>query len=370
MTSPHVDPWLAGKQQLAQTRANGKVAKIKAKADREARREQRKEQRANEQRKRWKQRRDALRNSSQAQADSLLWLAIMGTPMVLAWSSMSAFGVQVYGPLGAALPLLSEGATLHIARSIPRRLRDGKPVALLRIGLVLFAAIQAVLNFAHGSSGMVSVAFGQPAPGSVGHGVVMALVSLSGVAVHQMLHGRQPKPRRTGEQRRTARKLARVRRVAIRQAVTEVDENGQAQLVHRPGRYVLTRHGFRRGFRLELNEAVVPAAPVPVPELGAELADEVSEWLAEHAESWTGSERGERLSTAETGSGPAPGTGRYSDPRVPELVAHVQAAVAAGTLQLPLSRRKVRRFLHVSAATAGEVMDALRGDGPSGVPVP
>ncbi|MDI5982800.1 hypothetical protein QDK53_41865, partial [Amycolatopsis magusensis] len=67
----------------------------------------------------------------------------------------------------------------------------------------------------------------------------------------------------------------RAQRSAVRGAVAQIEPDGTAVLVYRPGRFTLTR------FRHRLIPATVPGLPVePVPPVADALADEVEAFLA------------------------------------------------------------------------------------------
>lgn len=322
--------------------------------DEQARTEER-DRRAEQRRARWETRTKAVRAWVAARAVDLLIYPAVLIAFAMSAPSMGGFGRDVYGSdLGRLLPGISELLMLAFAVAVllSRRRHPDRPVWGLQAGVWVFAAVSAGSNFLHG------VARGWTA------GTVMAVVAVSGIVAHQLALATPPRSRTERAaariERQAARKITRVRRAAVRQAVADLDEHGQAHLVHRPGRFVLQRTGVR----WTLTEAVIPASPVPVPELGAELADEVTAWLAEQAETRPGSGSGIHPGTAQT----ARNNSGSHDPRVPELVARVRAAIAAGTLPETPSRSEVRRFLKVRTAVAGEVVKALGDDGLGGVP--
>jgi hypothetical protein len=193
----------------------------------------------------------------------LLFVPVIAVPAVLAWTGMSAYGSQLYGPAGIALPAFSEGAMWAFAGATTVRLnrtaRDGieRPVWHLRTGAAVFAAEGAVLNFLHG----LSPALGHLA-GPV-TGTVMALISVAGVVAHQLITAG---PRRSRAERAAARaeraagrRERAVRRIALRRATAVLDADGSAHLVYTPGRVTLTRRLGRA--RLE----AAPSSPVWLP---------------------------------------------------------------------------------------------------------
>jgi hypothetical protein len=181
----------------------------------------------------------------------LLFVPVILVPAVLAWSAMADYGVEVFGPVGATLPLFSEAAMWAFAAAVTVGVRRGQPTGWLKFGVWAFAAVAAGLNYMHGQS----------LPGGWAYGVVMAVVSVGGVVVHQLITAR-PVVRRTRADRaiarttrRAERRLEAVRRAAVRRAVAELSEDGTAQLVHSPGLVVLSRD--RLG-RVRLDGALAP----------------------------------------------------------------------------------------------------------------
>lgn len=215
-------------------------------------------------------RRTARKQAAARRAERLAWLRehvtdllfvpVIAVPAALAWTGMSAYGAQLYGPAGIALPAFSEGAMWAFAGATTVRLnrtaRDGteRPVWHLRVGTAVFALEGAILNFLHG----LSPALGQMA-GPV-TGTVMALVSVAGVVAHQLITAG---PRRSRAERAAARagraagrRERAVSRRALRHAPAVLDAAGNARLIIKPGVVTLTRRHGR--VRLE------PAASSPV----------------------------------------------------------------------------------------------------------
>lgn len=173
----------------------------------------------------------------------LLFVPVVVVPGALAWTAMSAFGVQVFGPIGHALPAFSEGSMWAFAVATTLRLRDDPdaPVWHLRLGTAVFAAGGAALNFIHG----VTPA-GRGVPRGPGIGAVMAVVSVAGVVVHQLVTAG---PRSSREERcaaRAGRAVARRReaiaRAALARATADLDSAGRVRLVYKPGWVTVARH--------------------------------------------------------------------------------------------------------------------------------
>ncbi|RJQ92383.1 hypothetical protein [Amycolatopsis panacis] len=110
----------------------------------------------------------------------LLFVPVILVPAILAWSAMAAYGRQVFGPVGMLLPLFSEAAMWAFAFAVTLGAGRGEPTGALKVGVWVFAAVAAGLNFLHGYS-------------TGNHwdtGVVMAVVSIGGVSVHQLITAR------------------------------------------------------------------------------------------------------------------------------------------------------------------------------------
>jgi hypothetical protein len=163
----------------------------------------------------------------------LLFVPVIVVPGVLAWTAMAAFGRQVYGPPGLALPAFSEGAMWAFAAAvtITRRRHADKPVWHLRLGTWVFAAAAAAMNFAHGMTA---------GPGLHGPavGAVMAMVSVAGVTAHQLVTAGPRRSRAERDEARIDRSIARremaARRAALRQAVAQLDDSGHIRLRYAP----------------------------------------------------------------------------------------------------------------------------------------
>lgn len=284
----------------------------------------------------------------------LLFIPVIVVPAVLAWTAMSVYGVKIFGPAGVLLPLFSEGAMWVFAFAVPMAARAGRSTGWLHVGTWTFAAVAGVLNFVHGVD--------QPG-GSIGHGIVMALVSIGGVVVHQLVHANPMRTRRTRTERAARRierdaqqRLHRVRRAAVRQAVAELAADGTAALVYRPGTFIL-RGGLGRP---RLVPATVPG--LPVDGLGAELADGLADEITAYLTALP-------APAAEVGGNGGNGTGSAQTPEIeipaeiadkfPAYVARVRAAIDTGRLPAHPSQADVRKFLRIRGTNAVAVWRAV-----------
>ncbi|GGM75733.1 hypothetical protein GCM10012275_53050 [Longimycelium tulufanense] len=396
-----VDPWLAGKAALRRQAGRSAAAKIRAKAAAKAQviaaeseaRSRAWKNRSDDRVKRRRERRATLarwRRALTARVGELPWLVIMGAPMVLAWTAMAVYGMDLYGPVGVLLPLFSEAALLVFALAVARAAGTGKPMALLRLGVLVFGAVTAGLNFLHGLD----------AHGSVIRAVVMATVAVGGVAVHQVIHGRPPKARKSPlswEQRQQARvareaqrRVYRLRRAAVRAALPVLAADGSVRLVFEPGKLTERRPRWRLWGRTE----VVPAGPYTAED---QLVDEIDSWRASLAGNGDLIHGGPAGNQDRSGGGRVrKGTGKtstgYNPPRagfrtppgveigpVPEpadeveeqLVQDVVNAVRNGHLEL--SHDNVQKFLRIRTREARGITRMARarldrGDGDAPVP--
>lgn len=180
---------------------------------------------------------------------------------VMAVPAMAAWGAQQYGnATGALLPAISELGMWAFAVSVQltRARYPDRPVWALQLGVVGFAAANVALNFLHGQT-----------TGGWSTGLVMAVVSVAGVAAHQLVTAgarRAPAERDAAHAARATRQaVRRYRQAALRGAVARISATGEVALLVTPGVYRL-----RRG---RLASAVVPDLPSgPVDELDRELA--------------------------------------------------------------------------------------------------
>jgi hypothetical protein len=131
----------------------------------------------------------------------------------------------------------------------------------LQLGIAIFAAYGAALNFLHGM-----------AAGTAHHGVVvavsMALVSIAGVTAHQLVIAGPRRSRAERElerfRRESERRQAAARKAATRMSLVDIDEQGHSDLIYEPGTYQLTRSilGRRRLAPPKVRPAAV-RAPAP-----------------------------------------------------------------------------------------------------------
>jgi hypothetical protein len=188
----------------------------------------------------------------------LLFVPVIAVPGVLAWTGMADYGFSEYGTPGLALPGLSEGGmwVFAAATTITRNRHPDRPVWHLRLGTLIFAVYGASLNFLHGLtvSGPLT-------------GAMMALVSVAGVTVHQLVTAgprRSPADRdRARLNRWIAHRERAARRAAVRHAPVEIDDTGTARLVFEARKVTVTR---RRGrVRLDESQAARPGDGTPAP---------------------------------------------------------------------------------------------------------
>jgi hypothetical protein len=178
------------------------------------------------------ERAEARQKRSEHTAEFLIYpMAVVCAAMAV--PAMASYGHRLYGDwTGAGLPVLSElgmwafaGAVAVSQRKHPQRSTVG-----FTVGIVVFAAVGAVLNFLHGIDGHHGIA----------RGVVMAIVSVAGVVAHQLVVARPPRSRAERAAARldrlAARRLTQARRTAIRRADIDLAGDGSAALVYTPGR--------------------------------------------------------------------------------------------------------------------------------------
>ncbi|MET8847993.1 hypothetical protein [Amycolatopsis sp. NPDC004625] len=267
------DRQLEFEQQLTLTQlqqADARLAEADAKADRQLRRE------------RWNTRATAARAWAGAHVVDLLIYPLMLVSAAIAVPLAAQWGAATLGHTGALLPVLSEWGMVafSIAVHVSRVRTPDRPVWALQTGTWVFAAVGFAIAVIRG----VTDRHG----GGWSLGVVMGLVSVAGVAAHQLVSAA---PRRSPAER-AARKLARqelaeqraelatrkvaaarvdaARRAAIAHSVAEVDPNGTARLVFAPGRYTLHRG--------KLHPTAMPG--LPVDPAGDDLADTVADEAA------------------------------------------------------------------------------------------
>ncbi|AOS65008.1 hypothetical protein [Actinoalloteichus hymeniacidonis] len=262
MSEAEIDPWLAGKARLAETRAAGRAQAIMAREAAQAKQRAAREERAEKRRKR--------RRALVARwLPEVPWLVIMGAPMLLSWTAMAAFGVSIFGPVGVLLPLFADASLIVFAMARSAAVKRGEPGGALLVGVLVSAGLAGGMAFAHGVEDGVD-------DGGLIRGLVMAAVAVGGAVVHQLVHGRSPQAGRTrrdrprGVERAAARRADRVRRAAVLAAVPVVRSDGAVTLVHRSGPVRVTRTRWGR----------TRVVPTPDPEPGDRLAEEIGVWLA------------------------------------------------------------------------------------------
>lgn len=333
------------KMLLEQRRADREHdARIRAEAD-EAARDRRKAA--------WAKLTDWVR----AHVMDLMFIPVIVVPAVLAWTAMAVYGEKIFGGPGVLLPLFSEGAMWVFAFAVPIAARAGRSTAWLHTGTWVFAAVAGVLNFVHGVE--------QPG-GGVGHGVVMALVSVGGVVVHQLVHANPMRTRRTATERaalkverEARRRLHRVRRAAVRQAAARVAPDGTATLIYRPGTFTL-RGRFGRA---RLAPATVPGLPVTAPDdaVADGLADEITAYLTAlpAPDAALPGKAAHPTGNAETPLAEVPA--ELAD-KVGKYVARVRRAIDENKLSAHPSQTEVRKFLRIRSNDAAVVYRVLNHD--------
>ncbi|WP_226351889.1 hypothetical protein [Pseudonocardia sp. ICBG601] len=219
----------------------------RARADREAT-----ERRRDEQRQARAAARAAARNRAltwgSAHVVELLIYPIALLSFALAAPAMAAYGQTIYGPGGVLLAGITELGMWAFALAVvaSRHRAPERPVLGLQAGVVLFSLVAASMNLLHGlHQGLTA-------------GVVMAVVSIAGVAAHQLTLAGAPRSRAERREARLAALVAtktdRARRLAIGDAVAVIGADGTAALTYRPGTYQVRRRA--------LATTTVPGCPV------------------------------------------------------------------------------------------------------------
>lgn len=356
----------------AQVRISERAATAQQRrADEAARADQRRadqNRRAN----RWRTRAVAVRGWLGVRVVELLIYPVALLSFVLAAPAMARWGRDVYGSaLGVLLPGITELGmwAFAIAVLVSRRRSPDRPVGWLLAGVAVFATVAFAANLLHGLESRWEF------------GVVMGIVSIAGVVAHQLTLAAPPRSRTERAagriERAAARKVARVRKAAVRHAVAEIAADGTARLVYAPGRYVLARRG-------RLESAIVPGLPV---------AGESAEWDRELADllavqgAATATGETPLVEPDQTDSTPPPGSGvatldpdhdtgpdlHESTPNPPEvdrrpgrtqgqLLTEFEAAIKAGTVN-PDSAESIRKTLRCSSANARKLRDLYRRGG-------
>ncbi|WP_233223249.1 hypothetical protein [Amycolatopsis sp. CA-128772] len=224
--------------------------------------------------------------------DLLIYPLMLGSAAV-AIPTAAAWGAAHLGEAGGILPVLSEWGMVafSIAVHYTRVKHPARPVWALQLGTWVFAAIGFAIAVIRGAT--------STGPGSgFGLGVVMGLVSIAGVAAHQLVSAA---PRRSAAERAAARlakqeaaevaaelatrkvaaaRIDAARRAAIAHAVAEIDPDGTARLVYRPGRYELRRRRLAPGRLTPASVMGLPVTPADDEDGGAGVADEAAAYLA------------------------------------------------------------------------------------------
>lgn len=302
-------------------------------------------------------------------------LAVVSAAMAV--PAMAAWGVQQYNsPTGVLLPAISELGmwAFAVAVQISRHRHPDRSVWALQVGVAVFAATAAGLNFLHGRTG-----------GGWSSGLVMAVVSIAGVAAHQLVTSGA---RRSRAERDTARAATRVRRharryerAALHGAVAQITTSGAVALLVSPGVYRLGRRG-------RLERASVPG--LPVTSTTDDLDHELAALLADHGQidrpptTPPGPSIGGPVATLDppptpTGSAPDPSPHRSAPDRrgeqhestpdrrivpgraarsIDQLRAELTAAWQADPTAVdPTSAESIRRALHCSPRSARRLRD-------------
>lgn len=214
------------------------------------------DRRRTERRARWAGRWQAATGWVRQHPMQLAQVVLVVAPGILAFTAMAAYGREIYGLLGLLLPGLTEVGMWVFSFARQQARKHGRPTFVLTAGLVATMAAAAAMAYAHG------------AETSVTHGLVMALVNVSGVLVHQALvHADRDKRSREDRrqrrfQRAADRKAHRVRKRALRNAPVEIAADGTASVTVPAGR--LTERRWK-GFGPRYNEEHSPAADVAQP---------------------------------------------------------------------------------------------------------
>lgn len=204
------------------------------------RREQRKEQEREQERARARRaaRLKALRTwAADHMVDLMIYpLAIFSA--IMAIPAMAHFGEQVYNSsTGVVLPVITELGMWAFAFAVEysRHKHADRPVWALQLGVLVFTAVGGSLNYLDGAT--------KPG-GSVGHGIVMGVVSIAGVIAHQLVKASPRRSRAERDSRKVSRhaaaKIAAVRKAVIDGSVARVDDTGTVVLMFRAGDYMLT----------------------------------------------------------------------------------------------------------------------------------
>lgn len=274
----------AAEQRRLDTLAAAEVAAIKQRAAREARRDdvdftdrrrrdQRKEQQREQDTKRAR-RAKQLKNLREWAGTHMVDLMIYPLALVsavMAIPAMAHYGQRVYNSsTGAVLPAITELGMWAFAFAVEyhRHKHPERPVWALQVGVLVFTAVGGSLNYLDGA-----MAEG----GSVGNGIVMAVVSIAGVVAHQLLKASPRRSRAERDARRIARhtadKIAAVRKAAINASVSRVDDDGQVVLMFNAGDYTLNARG-----QLDPIAPDQPVTDIPLSEVDRDLLAIADKW--------------------------------------------------------------------------------------------
>jgi hypothetical protein len=306
-----------------------------------------------------------LRAWASTHAVDLLIYPLAMVSAVLAIPAMAVYGHDVYGnATGYALFCITELGmwAFALAVQITRHRSPQRPVWALQAGVWGFAAVAFAINALHGAERGVSAA------------VVMGVGSVAGVMAHQLITaGRLRSKIERADTRiegHTNRKVAKARRAAVRQAVAEIDADGNARLVYAPGRYVIRKR--------RLETAIVPGLPV-----GGESADwdrELADLLAAQGAATAGDSPSTESIDDTAGTGPVATLDRESDQQksrsdrrrvggrpgrsIDQLRAELRKAIETrpGSID-PASAESIRKALRCSPARARQLRDEHRQGG-------
>jgi hypothetical protein len=198
-------------------------------------------------------------------AVDLFFAPVVVFPAVMAWSAMAAYGYHLMGPAGLTLPAVSEGGMWVFEARFAWTVKNhpDRPTWHLRLGAWIFAGVGAALNFSHG----VTKIPGSTRPHGVAPGTVMAIISVAGLAAHQLVTAG---PRQSRLARAMGRREQAIQRAVVKRSPVIVDKDGAARVVVDPGTFTLTRrHGRLRLDKVTEAEPVV-WLPWPVVRSGAE----------------------------------------------------------------------------------------------------
>ncbi|WP_226351968.1 hypothetical protein [Pseudonocardia sp. ICBG601] len=247
-------------QEAADAAAQRRIAEQNARRDRaradresaERRRTERRQTRAAA----WVAARARVLTWASAHVVELLIYPIALLSFALAAPAMAAYGQTIYGPLGVLLAGITELGMWAFAIAVvaSRHRHPHRPVVGLQVGVVLFSLVAASMNLLHGlDQGWTA-------------GIVMAIVSIAGVAAHQLTLAGAPRSR---AERRSVRlaalvetKTSRARRLAVRDAAAVIDTEGTACLVYRPGTYQVRRRALAA--TTGPDHPAAPVAPVAI----------------------------------------------------------------------------------------------------------